>query len=311
MLRPLLGEQIELKVVLGSDVGTIFADAGSFQQVLLNLCLNARDAMPSGGQIVVKTERIDVSPEFAELYTSLKPGGYVELSVADTGQGMTADVRERIFEPFFTTKPVGKGTGLGLSMVYGIVKQHEGAIHVYSEPNMGTTFKIYLPVVQPTDAAPAAAPKPALVGGGETILMAEDDPMVRDVAQRILEKAGYTVLPAADGEEALAVFHAHRYDISLVMLDGVMPKLGGFDVYQRIKDDWPEVRAIFCSGYDPETARSKFTVDENLRLVEKPYDPATLLRVVREVLDSGTLTEQCTPLAPREGLWSVSASRGA
>ena len=152
MLRPLLGEQIELKVILGSDVGTIFADAGSFQQVLLNLCLNARDAMPSGGQIVVKTERVDVSPAFAELYTNLKPGGYVELSVADTGVGMTADVRERIFEPFFTTKPVGKGTGLGLSMVYGIVEQHEGAIHVYSEPNLGTTFKIYLPVVEAAEA---------------------------------------------------------------------------------------------------------------------------------------------------------------
>jgi two-component system, cell cycle sensor histidine kinase and response regulator CckA len=277
---------IELKVVLGTDVGTIFADAGSFQQVLLNLCLNARDAMPSGGQIVVKTELMEVSPAFAELYTSLKPGNYVQLSVADSGQGMTPEVRERIFEPFFTTKPVGKGTGLGLSMVYGIVQQHEGAIHVYSELNLGTTFKIYLPIVEAAGATETAAPKQAMVGGKETLLLAEDDPMVRDVAQRILTRAGYTILTAVDGQQAVDLFQAHRHDIALVLLDAVMPKLGGFDVYRRIKDECPEVRVVFCSGYDPESAHSKFIVDEQLRLVEKPYDPAMLLRVVREVLDA-------------------------
>jgi two-component system, NtrC family, sensor kinase len=285
MLRPLLGEAIQLSVNLGSEVGMIYADAGSFQQVLLNLCLNARDAMPSGGQIVVRTHRMHVSPESAELYTNLKPGDYVELSVADTGHGMTAEVRERIFEPFFTTKPVGKGTGLGLAMVYGIVQQHEGAIHVYSEPNLGTTFKIYVPIIEAGEHKTTTEAAPASVGGGETLLVAEDDPMVRDVAERVLKRVGYTVISAADGQQALDLFEARHEDIDLVILDAVMPKLGGFDVYRRIKDEWPETRVIFCSGYDPETAHAKFIVDERVRLVEKPYDPAMLLRVVREVLD--------------------------
>ena len=289
MLRPLLGESIQLKVILGQDVGIVFADAGSFQQVLLNLCLNARDAMPSGGEIMVKTRGMSVTPEFAELYTDLKPGRYVELSVADTGHGMPASVREHIFEPFFTTKPIGKGTGLGLSVVYGIIQQHEGTIHVYSEPNHGTEFKIYLPTVETGVDAPVAGPALASFGGSETILVAEDDPMVRDIARRILEKAGYTVLLAADGDEALTMFSAHREEISVVLLDAIMPKLSGHDAYHCIKHECPEARVIFCSGYDPETAQSQFVAEEDLRMVQKPYDPGTLLRAVREVLDAEKL----------------------
>ena len=277
MLRPLLGESIQMKVILGQDVGIIFADGGSFQQVLLNLCLNARDAMPSGGEIMVKTKTTSVTPEFAELYTDLKPGRYVELSVADTGQGMPSSVREHIFEPFFTTKPVGKGTGLGLSVVYGIIQQHEGTIHVYSEPNHGTEFKIYLPTVEASVDAPVAGPALSSFGGSETILVAEDDPMVRDIARRILDKAGYKVLLAADGDEAIEMFRAHRDEIAVVLLDAIMPKVSGHDAYHCIKHDCPDARVIFCSGYDPETAQSQFVADENLRLVQKPYDPGTLL----------------------------------
>jgi signal transduction histidine kinase/CheY-like chemotaxis protein len=285
MLRRLLGEQVQLKVLLGKDVGPVLADAGSFQQVLLNLCLNARDAMPGGGEIVIRTEGMVVGPDFASLYTDLKPGRYVRLSVSDTGHGMSPEVRERIFEPFFTTKPIGKGTGLGLSMVYGIVLQHEGAIHVYSEPDHGTTFKIYLPVlVEPEDEA-ADARSPERIGGHETILVAEDDPMVREITQRILQRSGYTVLAASDGEKALALFNAHREDIALVILDAIMPRLTGHEVYLRIKEKYPETRVIFCSGYDPETAQSNLLVDGRVRLVEKPYDPDVLLRTVREVLD--------------------------
>jgi CheY-like chemotaxis protein len=198
---------------------------------------------------------------------------------------MSPEVRERIFEPFFTTKPIGKGTGLGLSMVYGIVLQHEGAIHVYSEPDHGTTFKIYLPVlVEPEDEA-ADARSPERIGGHETILVAEDDPMVREITQRILQRSGYTVLAASDGEKALALFNAHREDIALVILDAIMPRLTGHEVYLRIKEKYPETRVIFCSGYDPETAQSNLLVDGRVRLVEKPYDPDVLLRTVREVLD--------------------------
>jgi len=289
MLRPLLGEQIQLKLLPGEDVGIVFADPGSFQQVLINLCLNARDAMPSGGDIVVKTERVNVAPAFAELYADLKPGRYVELSVADTGHGMTAETLQHIFEPFFTTKPVGQGTGLGLPTVYGIVQQHEGAVHVYSEPSRGTTFKIYLPAVETADEASSRATILSVAGGPETILLAEDDPMVCDIARRILVNGGYTVLTAADGEEALDVFRAHRREISLVLLDAVMPKLTGPEAYRRLKDEYPEARVVFCSGYDPETAQSNFIVNERLRLVEKPYNPETLLRTVREVLDAEEL----------------------
>jgi signal transduction histidine kinase/ActR/RegA family two-component response regulator len=289
MLRPLLGEHLHLKLLLGKGAGTVFADAGSFQQVLINLCLNARDAMPSGGDIVVKTERVNVTPAFAELYADVKPGRYMVLSVADTGHGMTPEIRQHIFEPFFTTKPVGQGTGLGLPTVYGIVQQHEGAIHVFSEPGRGTTFKIYLPAIEAPDEAPNRTTILSVAGGAETILLAEDDPIVREIAQRILVNGGYTVLTAADGEEALDVFRAHRHEISLVLLDAVMPKLTGAEVYRRLKNEYPETRVVFCSGYDPETAQSNFIVDERLRLVEKPYKPETLLRTVREVLDAEEL----------------------
>jgi signal transduction histidine kinase len=289
MLRPLLGEQIQLKVILGTDIEPIFADAGSLQQVLLNLCLNARDAMPSGGEIVVKTENMSVSQEFAELYADMKSGRYVEVSVTDTGSGMSAELRARIFEPFFTTKPVGKGTGLGLSMVYGIVQQHEGTIHVYSEEGRGTTFRVLLPVFQSEEIAVKDKQSAPAIGGTETILMAEDDPMVRDIGRRVLEKGGYTVLAASDGEEALSLFRARHADIALVLLDAVMPRLGGQDVYRRIKDEYPGTKVVFCSGYDPDTAHSNFIVNEHLRLVEKPYDPLTLLRTVREVLDAEVL----------------------
>jgi two-component system, cell cycle sensor histidine kinase and response regulator CckA len=286
MLRPLLGEHIKLRMHLAEHAGVIFADAGSFQQVLVNLCLNARDAMPDGGEIVVKTERVNVSPEFAEHYSDLKPGPYVELSVADTGHGMPPEVREHIFEPFFTTKPVGQGTGLGLPTVYGIVQQHEGAIHVYSEPGRGSTFKIYLPAIA-SEADPLAKGSTAASrGGGETLLVAEDDPLVQDISRRILEKRGYTVLTANDGQEALQVLGRHRSEIALVLLDAVMPKLSGREVYRRMQDEFPDVRVVFCSGYDPETSQSDFIAQEHLRLVEKPYNPELLLQTVREVLDA-------------------------
>jgi CheY-like chemotaxis protein len=289
MLRPLLGEHITLRMLLGDDVGVIFADSGSFQQVLVNLCLNARDAMPCGGEIVVKTERVNVSSEFAEHYADLKPGPYVELSVADTGHGMPPEVREHIFEPFFTTKPVGQGTGLGLPTVYGIVQQHEGAIHVYSEPGHGSTFKIYLPAIASETDAAAETHTAAAQGGAEVLLVAEDDPLVQNISRRILEKGGYTVLTASDGEETLQVLRRHRDKIALLLLDAVMPKLSGREVYRRMKDELPEIRVVFCSGYDPETSQSNFIAEEHLRLVEKPYNPAVLLQTVREVLDAEEL----------------------
>ena len=291
MLRPLIGEQIDVQVSLATEAGSLHADRGLLQQMLLNLCINARDAMPEGGRLTLKTQRVVLNQKYCELHPAMKPGTYVMFSVADTGCGIPPEMKQRIFEPFFTTKGVGKGTGLGLAMVYGCVQQHGGIINVYSEPNLGTTFKIYLPiaaeaacVVDEILAAPAT-------GGKETILIAEDEPMVRDLAVRILARAGYAVLVAADGAEAVEQFEAHADDVSLVLLDAVMPKLTGHQAYDRIKLKNPTLPAVFCSGYDPEMDQVKPLLKQGVRMVQKPFDPDVLLRTVREVLDAQRVLE--------------------
>ncbi|MHC4401137.1 MAG: PAS domain S-box protein [Planctomycetota bacterium] len=286
MVRPVIGEHIQLDLSLGEDVGTVYADLGELQQVLLNLCLNARDAMPSGGELLLKTENTVLSEAFCEAYPDTHPGRHVTLSVSDTGCGMSPEVRQHIFEPFFTTKKVGQGSGLGLATVYGVVQQHGGAIHAYSEVGKGSTFKIFLPAVDAApdrDEAERALPPP---GGTETILLAEDEPMVRNLGVRVLESAGYKVMVASDGQEALDVYEQNEDVISLLLLDTVMPKLDGHEVYRRAKERNPTIRVVFCTGYDPETSRFDRIKDNNLNLVEKPFDPDALLRTVREVLDA-------------------------
>ena len=263
------------------------ADAGELQQALLNLCLNARDAMPLGGKLILTTKEIALSETAWNLGFRTKPGRYVVVQVADTGCGMSPEVRQRIFEPFFTTKAVGKGTGLGLAMVYGIAQQHNGAIEVASKPGRGSTFSLYLPCgrVEPDENRPVEvrhAPH-----GSETILLAEDEPLVRSFTVRILERAGYRVLAASDGDEALRIFEEHQARISLAILDVVMPGPSGREVYQRLKEASPGIRVAFCSGYDPDTARSSFCVPDHVRLIEKPIDADALLLAVREVLDEG------------------------
>jgi CheY-like chemotaxis protein len=210
----------------------------------------------------------------------------VAITVTDTGCGMTPEVKERIFEPFFTTKEVGKGTGLGLAKVYGVIQQHGGTIHVYSEPGKGTTFRLYLPTAEAAAAIASAEERPAPALGTETILVAEDEPMVRNLAARILTEVGYTVLVASDGEEALRVFAENRWTIGLVLLDAVMPKLSGREVFRRIKAECPEVKILFCTGYDPESAHCRDIKEERARLLQKPFDASLLLRTVREVLDA-------------------------
>jgi PAS domain S-box-containing protein len=298
MVRPLIGEQILLEVICDDDLGTLWADAGQLQQALLNLCLNARDAMPSGGKLLLKTESVVLGDTSWDYGFHTEPGRYAVFTVADTGCGMTPEVRQRIFEPFFTTKGVGKGTGLGLPMVYGTVQQHKGAIHVYSEPGKGATFKVFLPLTRQNHEADAVEEAPLPPRGTETILLAEDEEMVRGLAVRILQRAGYTVLAASDGEEALCTFMEKREAIALVILDAVMPKLTGQEVYRRIQDAAPRTKVIFCSGYDPETAQSGFMLQRRLRMIEKPFLEDTLLRTVREVLDEEV---ECS-LAVRTGI---------
>jgi CheY-like chemotaxis protein len=254
--------------------------------MLLNLCINARDAMPDGGRLILKTQRVELSAKYCQLHPAAKPGTYVMFSVADTGCGIPAEAKQRIFEPFFTTKDVGKGTGLGLAMVYGCVQQHGGTINVYSEPNLGTTFKIYLPLAAASDYVAEKVVAAAALGGQETILVAEDEPMVRDLAVRILTGAGYSVLVAADGAAAVELYEANAEHVSLVLLDAVMPKLTGHQAYDRIKLQNPNLPVVFCSGYDPETGQVKLLLDAGVRMVQKPFDPESLLRVVRESLDA-------------------------
>jgi len=291
MLRPLIGERIDLQISLATDTGSLYADRGLLQQMLLNLCINARDAMPDGGELVLKTQRVDLNEKYCDFHPLVKPGAYVLFTVADTGCGMSPEVRPRIFEPFFTTKGVGKGTGLGLAMVYGCVQQHGGTINVYSEPNLGTTFKIYLPIAADAESVVDDVAATPVVGGNETILIAEDEPMVRDLAVRVLTGAGYSVLVAADGAAAVELFEAHASEVSLVLLDAVMPKLTGHQAYDRINRKNPNVPVVFCSGYDPEMGQVKLLMDEGVRMVQKPFDPGMLLHIVREVLDAQHLLE--------------------
>jgi two-component system cell cycle sensor histidine kinase/response regulator CckA len=291
LLRPVIGEHIELEFSLASDASQVYADRGLLEQMLLNLCINARDAMPDGGRLRLKTNRVEFTKKYCELHPTAKPGSYLLFSVADTGHGMTPEVQAHIFEPFFTTKEVGRGTGLGLAMVYGAVQQHEGLINVYSEVGLGTTFKIYLPISNCDDAVATPEEASPISGGKETILLAEDDHSVRELAARILTGAGYSVLAAADGAEAMSLFEAHADDVSLALLDAVMPKLTGHEVFDRLRLIKPALPVVFCSGYDPEMGQVKSVMSKGLAMVQKPYDPAALLRAVRESLDAQYLPE--------------------
>jgi CheY-like chemotaxis protein len=285
MIRRVIGEHITLDFVSNQDGGIIRADRGQIEQILMNLCVNARDAMPEGGRLTIETESVEIGQGFCQSHPWAKPGRYALISVTDTGCGIDEEYLETIFDPFFTTKGVGEGTGLGLSTVYGLVRQHGGLIHVYSEVDKGTTFKIYLPQLgrsatilgeQKVDVAPA---------GSETILLAEDDDVVRKLSKAFLTRAGYHVLVANNGEEALAVFEEHADEIDLVLLDVVMPKLGGRAVFERIRQTHPHIRTLFASGYSMSAIHTNFVLEEGFALIQKPYERKVLLRKVREVLD--------------------------
>jgi PAS domain S-box-containing protein len=283
MLRRVLPESIELEERLAPALDTVRADRGMVEQVLLNLVINARDALPSGGRIALATFHSELSAEDCPRAPWAEPGRYVSLACVDTGEGMAPEVLERIFEPFFTTKGQGKGTGLGLSTVYGIVEQHRGVIGVESEPGVGTTFRIHLPVRNNHEQAAAAVERAPLLRGEGTILVAEDADELRQLAVRVLEAQGYRVLAAADGEQALELFAAHKDEIDLVVLDVMMPKLSGTEAYRRMQGLKPGIRAVFSSGWYDEADETLARI-EGARLLYKPHPAGELLRAVQELL---------------------------
>jgi two-component system cell cycle sensor histidine kinase/response regulator CckA len=286
MLQRLIGEDIQLIASLSPDIGLIDADPGQLSQVILNLVVNSRDAMPRGGSIVIETEKISLDEQYASQHLSVKAGEYVMLAVSDTGIGMDEETRKQIFEPFFTTKEIGKGTGLGLSTVYGIVKQSGGNIWVYSEPGKGTTFKIYLPrVVEKDKTSETTADKSAVGKGSETILLVEDEEIVRNLSREVLELCGYQVIEAKNGIAALAICKKHRGRIDLLMTDVVMPQMGGRDLAQILKKTYPHIRILFTSGYTDDAIVRHGIIDDGANFIQKPFTFDTLARKVREVFD--------------------------
>jgi len=287
-LARIIGEDIKLQIVSKAEEIVVHADSGQIEQVLLNLATNARDAMPQGGIFSVVTESVEIDQEYIDFYGYGVPGAYARMAVSDSGIGIDNETIKRIFDPFFTTKEVGKGTGLGLSIVYGIVKQHNGFINVYSEPGRGTTFSIYLPLSKAEQRArPDQNRLQYPAGGSETILMAEDDTVVRDLSRTVLTEFGYTVIEAVNGEEAVQKFREFKDKIQLLLLDIVMPKKNGKEVYDEIKNMRSDVKVLFLSGYPAEVIGNTGLLEDGSNLIMKPVHPQDLLRRIREELDRG------------------------
>lgn len=285
LLERLIGEDVELVTLPGANLWYVKIDPGQFEQILVNLVVNARDAMPKGGKMTIETANVCLEEDYRLLHTEVVPGEYVMLAVSDTGVGMDADTRKSIFEPFFTTKEQGKGTGLGLATCHGIVKQHGGHIWAYSELGQGTTIKIYLPRVEEPASVPTAIPVLSSPRGWETILLVEDEPMVRSIAESALLAQGYRVLAAGTGSEALALAQEYAQTIHLLMTDVVMPQMSGKQLAERLLVLRPAMKVLYASGYTDNTIVHHGVLDAGVAFLQKPYSPNTLARKVREILD--------------------------
>jgi len=286
MLQRLIGEDIDLVSLLEPSLCWIKADPGQIEQVLLNLAVNARDAMPRGGKLTIETRHAILDEAYVKSHLAAKPGRWLMLAVSDTGIGMDTETQKRIFEPFFTTKEIGKGTGLGLATVYGIVKQSGGNIWVYSEPDKGTTFKIYLPIAEEFANMESKTCQSEIAQGQGTILLVEDDELVRDLAADILEPSGYRVLPAANGVEALRICAEHVGKIELMITDVVMPQMGGRELAERVALMRPDTLVLYISGYTDDAVVRHGVLDEEMSFLQKPFTPDSLARKVGDLLDT-------------------------
>ena len=288
MLRRIIGEDIELLTVLADDLGRVKADPGQIEQVVFNLAVNARDAMPSGGKLTIETANVELDGAYARRHVAVKPGRYVMVAVSDTGVGMTPEIRERVFEPFFTTKEKGKGTGLGLATVYGIVKQSGGNIWIYSEPGQGTVFKIYLPRVDEPLTEEGEKEEIGLFRGVGVILVVEDEEGVRKLVLEMLKKQGYSVLEADDEEEALLICRQYKDTIHLMVTDVVMPGISGPELAKRLVVIHPEMKVLYMSGYADNAIVHHGVLKEGVNFIQKPFTIEGLAKKVREVLDKDT-----------------------
>jgi PAS domain S-box-containing protein len=285
MLRRLIGEDIQLVMSLGADTGNIKADPNHIEHAIVNLAVNARDAMPLGGRITIETSNAEIDETYAKTHMGVTPGEFVMIAVSDTGHGMDSATRQNIFEPFFTTKQHGKGTGLGLATVYGTVKQSGGDIWVYSEPGQGTTFKLYFPrVAEPVSAGLVEDPVQTYHGSSETVMLVEDETQVRDLEARVLRQLGYTVLAAANGDQAIDASRAHPGRISLLVTDVVMPNMSGKQVADALVSSRPGLRVLYLSGYTENTVVNHGVLDSNVDFLSKPFTTEALARKIREIL---------------------------
>jgi two-component system, cell cycle sensor histidine kinase and response regulator CckA len=284
MLRRLIGEDIELKYALAMDAGNIRADPGHVEQAIMNLAVNARDAMPLGGRLTLETANVHLDETYTRTHMGVTPGDFVMVAVSDTGHGMDAETKRHIFEPFFTTKEKGKGTGLGLATVYGMIKQAGGDIWVYSEPHRGTTFKLYFPRVQEAVTENEHADSESPQGKNETILVVEDEKAVRDLTVRMLQRLGYSVLIAASGAEAITVSAAHTDRIALLLTDVVMPHMSGRQLADILAPTRPDMKVIYLSGYTENTVIHHGVLDAGIEFLPKPFSREVLAKKIRDVL---------------------------
>jgi two-component system cell cycle sensor histidine kinase/response regulator CckA len=283
-LGKVIGADVEITVSEAPDLRVTNADPTQIEQVLMNLCLNARDAMPGGGRLIIETHNVEIGDEYCRTHAYGRPGSYVLLSVSDNGTGMDAATLERIFEPFFTTKETGRGTGLGLATVYGIVKQHDGFIYVYSEPGQGTTFRVYLPAEAGAHELREVPSGEKPLRGTETILVADDHEGLRESADEMLQALGYRTIVARDGLEAVELFKVNRFQVDLVVMDVVMPRLNGPDAYSRMVELRPDIKVIFTTGYTSEAASLMSLLEKGAVVLQKPYGLTALSQMIRSTL---------------------------